>query len=458
MLLSELELQISAPNHDGAVADHVESALSKELPDGFVPVRFAVVESSDTHWRCEIGGISQSCETPPILGGELFRCQQRHHRREEFFNVALVVPTGIGASLGGHAGDVAPVVRMLSAICDELVTHPNVVNASDIIELPDNCLYVEGSVLTRLLMGTVGLEKARANRILAVLGDHLDRQFIDATINSVNAARACYGLSCDEIVILDTPLTSRARYTNSGRAAGRVENIQPLLDLMEKRRGTFDAVAISSVIDVPPGFHEEYFASGGNMVNPWGGVEALLTHAVSFLENIPSAHSPMMESEKIAYMDVPRVDPRMAAEAVSMTFFNCVLKGLQRSPRVVTDRTAMMSPGVMSAADISCLVIPDGCLGLPTLAALQQGIPVIAVRENTNLMRNDLTSLPWAAGQFFRVENYWEAAGVLAAMKAGVDPRAVRRPLDFANVTDCRNGQGTFDSEGMFQAKTTHSQ
>ena len=74
-------------------------------------------------------------------------------------------------------------------------------------------------------------------------------------------------------------------------------------------------------------------------------------------------------------------------------------------------------PGVMTAADISCLVIPDGCLGLPTLAALEQGIPVIAVRENKNLMKNDLTLLPWAPGQLQIVENYWEAAGVMSALK-----------------------------------------
>ncbi len=42
-----------------------------------------------------------------------------------------------------------------------------------------------------------------------------------------------------------------------------------------------------------------------------------------------------------------------------------------------------------SAADISCLVIPEGCVGLSTLAALEQGIAVVAVKENRNGMRND---------------------------------------------------------------------
>ena len=83
----------------------------------------------------------------------------------------------------------------------------------------------------------------------------------------------------------------------------------------------------------------------------------------------------------------------------------------------------------MTVRDISCLVIPDQCLGLPTLAALEQGIPVIAVKENQNLMKNDLTALPWAKGQLHVVENYWEAAGVLGALRAGIDPPSVRRPL-----------------------------
>ena len=65
----------------------------------------------------------------------------------------------------------------------------------------------------------------------------------------------------------------------------------------------------------------------------------------------------------------------MAAEAVSVTFLQCTLKGLQRSPRVITDRATMARPGVLTAEDVSCLVIPDGCLGLPTLAALEQRIP-----------------------------------------------------------------------------------
>ena len=50
-------------------------------------------------------------------------------------------------------------------------------------------------------------------------------------------------------------------------------------------------------------------------------------------------------------MDAGVVDPRMAAEAVSVTFLNCLLKGLHRSPRIVTDDQVVMHPGVITAAD-----------------------------------------------------------------------------------------------------------
>ena len=165
------------------------------------------------------------------------------------------------------------------------------------------------------------------------------------------------------------------------------------------------------------------------MINPWGGVEAMLTHALSMFYDIPTAHSPMLESIKVADFDLGLVEPRLAAEAVSLTFLQCTLKGLHRSPRIVTDLDLMREAGVFTVADVSCMVIPDKCIGLPTLAALEQGIPVIAVRENENLMQNKLEALPWAPGQLHIVENYWEAVGVMTALKTGILPCSMRRPL-----------------------------
>jgi len=432
--LNILEEAVSVPGGaNGSLIEYFDQALRSRLSIGTVALRFAVVASDTSEFHCELGLLTASSREHQG-GDSIFRFERRTNENTDKFNTVVLVPTGIGAEIGGHAGDATAIVQLFAQICDSVVTHPNVVNASDINESPVNSLYVEGSVICRLLMGTAGLQPVRANRQLVVIDSRADPVFVNSAVNAVNAARSTYGIDCRRIIKLDPPMRLRSRYSGSGRAVGEIDNLEYLFRVLSEFRGEYDAVALSSVINVPVEYHQQYFDSRGAMVNPWGGVEAMLTHAISSAFNVPSAHSPMFESQEIANKDVGIVDPRMAAESISVTFLQCILKGLHRSPRIVTSPELLASSAVLSASDIACLVIPDGCVGLPTLAALEQGIKVIAVRENQNLMRNDLVCLPWAPGQLHIVENYWEAAGVLCALKAGIAPQAVRRPLQSVEV------------------------
>ena len=408
-------------------AEALERAVSDALAPSEIPVRLAVTDSLRRPIRCEAGvleGVARSAEVAP-----LFAFRRRRWESQTAFNAAFIVPTGVGAEIGGHAGDATPAAMLLAQVADTLITHPNVVNASDINELPANGMYVEGSVLTRLLMGTVGLRAARSNRVLVALDASFSERFAEYSVNAVNAARAAYGLNCAGVIRIEPPLKLAGGYAESGRAAGSADGLDGLLDILADTRAAYDAVAIASVVEVPAQWHCDYFTGGGEMVNPWGGVEALLTHAVSSIIDAPAAHAPMMESDEIMAVDPGVVDARMAAEIISVTFLQSVLKGLRNAPRIETDPDVIERPDVLSAEDVSCLITPDGCLGLPHLAALRQGIPVIAVRENRNLMRNDLTRLDWAPGQLRVVENYWEAAGVIAALRAGINPDSARRPI-----------------------------
>ena len=426
MRLSEEEFVIPiAPGHRNLLS-HIEQATRFHLADTGIPIRFVVTQTDAEHYHCEIGVMTNDASRE---ADSIFRFVHRGGENTENFSAVMLVPTGINAEIGGHAGDATPVARLLGTACDRLILHPNVVNASDLNEMPENALYVEGSVISRFMMGAIGLNPVRANRVLVVMDKHKDLCISNAAINSINASRASFGLNCPRIIELDPPVRMRAVYANSGRATGEVVDLENLWEALEDHRDDFDAVALSSVIDVPESYHQDYFDSEGDMVNPWGGVEAMLTHAVSDRFGVPSAHSPMFESVEIANANPGIVDPRMAAEAISLTFFQCILKGLQRSPAIVTDPDGMRRPGVLTATDVSCLVIPDGCLGLPTLAAMEQGITVIAVRENTNLMQNDLAALPWAEGQFHAVENYLEAVGLMNALRAGLAPESLRRPM-----------------------------
>ena len=429
MRVSEIDFQLPRPPVDGSALKWLADQTKEKLPAGEELVRLVITESNQDFYNCEATTYQAGDDAHLISSGMALEFRKRQSENTGRFNVAMLIPTGIGAAIGGHAGDATPVAQLLASVCDSLIIHPNVVNASDINEMPANAHYVEGSVLCRLIMGTVGIQPVRGNRVLVLLHPHPDRIFTDLAVNAVNAARSSYGLNCPRVIEMDRPLVMSPDYTESKRAAGSVEGFENLFYLLDKYRGEYDAVAIASVISTPLHYYRSYFCSDGDIVNPWGGVESMLTHTISSLYDLPSAHAPMLESQAVLDIETGVVDPRMAAEVISVSFLQCVLKGLQRSPKIIRDPEAMRDLGVLTARDISCLVIPDGCLGLPTFAALEQGIPVIAVRENLNLMKNDLEALPWASGQLHIVENYWEAAGVLSAIRTGIDPSAVRRPL-----------------------------
>ena len=134
----------------------------------------------------------------------------------------------------------------------------------------------------------------RSNRVLVVYDGNHDSVFKNATQNSINAARAVYGLNCVGIREMKEPIQLRYELAQSGRASGTVENLGILISDLHAERESFDAVAIASIIEVPEGTNLAYFSGNGKMINPWGGVEALLTHSLTSALRVPTAHSPMM--------------------------------------------------------------------------------------------------------------------------------------------------------------------
>ena len=121
--------------------------------------------------------------------------------------------------------------------------------------------------------------------------------------------------------------------------------METLLDVLQKKRGTYDAVALATRITPhidTVELHRAYFGKGGP--NPWGGVEAVLTHTTSTVLNAPTAHAPTMSSEAIRTERWGVVEPRKAAEVITSTYLFCVLKGLNRAPQVVTKVERRLRP------------------------------------------------------------------------------------------------------------------
>lgn len=333
-------------------------------------------------------------------------------------NIITIIPTGIGCEIGGHAGDANPVIKLLASVSDNLITHPNAVNASDINEMPENVMYVEGSILDRFLQGDVGLEPLRYgnNKILLVANKPIKNE----TINSVNAARATIGADI-EIVELNVPLQMKA-FMDGDVASGEVIGWRELVEQVEQYE--FDALAIHTVIDVDDRQITLDYLNDKQGVNPWGAVEAKASRLVATeLMYKQVAHAPVENEAFKGFNEI--VDPRKAAEIVSTSYLHCVLKGLHRAPIV-------RRHGGMQNQDINFMVSPWGCWGEPHNACMDFDIPIIMVKENKTVLDklipkefNDLVIC---------VDNYFEAVGVIQTHRAGVSIESIRRPLKKAVI------------------------
>lgn len=401
------------------------SLLSLNGLDGYFqerqtfPIRFSVV-SSDPITTTIDADILSGADKYRGYFSNLFAINEREYEDISRFNVVLTIPTGVGAEIGGHCGDGNVVARLIGSACDNLITHPNVVNASDINEMPDNCLYVEGSTLSRVLLGQVGLQKVRSNRLLVIMDKHENEYLNNEVVNAVSSARVTLGIDCD-VIQMDPIIQTQLAYTPTGRAAGSIKKLERIFNLVESVKGQYDAIGLSSKIESPPECYGNYMTSTNNDVNPYGGIEAMLTHSLSIAFELPFAHSPMESHSEYINSDFGIVDPRKAPETASITYLHCILKGLARSPKLISRHHGI------NTSNISCLVQPASCIGIPTLAAIQQGIPIIAVKNQT-VFQNDISAL-YKEANIVIAENYFEAVGYLHALRAGISVNSLERPI-----------------------------
>lgn len=325
----------------------------------------------------------------------------------------FIVPTGIGAEIGGHAGDANAAARLIAGCCDKLLVHPNVVNASDFNEMTPNMLYVEGSTLDRFLEGQIRLQEVYSNKILVVGNPPLS---VD-TVYAVEAARVTLGVDVYAME-LETPLVMQAELTDQG-ATGKVGGAEELIQQVQGY--VFDALAIHTPVNAPREVVMNYYERGG--VNPWGGVEAQASRMISEALGVPVAHAPI---ESLSWQDRKlvnemQIDPRFVPEVMSTSHLFSVLKGLHRAPRIEVARG-------LSVRDVHFMITPAGCFGRPHTACLKRGIPVIVVAENQTC----LSEFPHPS--FLHADNYLEAAGLVIAMRQGIAPEAVRRPIGAAKI------------------------
>ncbi|KAG8637373.1 hypothetical protein MANES_15G114900v8 [Manihot esculenta] len=324
--------------------------------------------------------------------------------RRDYTSV-MIVPTGVGASIGGFAGDALPVARALSSVVDCLITHPNVLNAAMLYWPMQNVLYVEGYALDRFAEGSWALHPVHRNKVGLVLDNGIEEELRIRHLQAADATRASLGLPVVEYVVTDTPLEV-AKWVDpkSGQSTGRIKHPDSLLRAVQTLidRSQVNAIAVVARFPDDDLDNVDDYRQGMG-IDVLAGVEAVISHLVVKEFQIPCAHAP-------------------ATRPLPMTLSLCPKSAAEESS---TDWIHFLAVCACWAKQSTTIFDACGGDGALAFARSKQNKPlIITVEENETV----LNSTPDKLGiNTVMVANYWEAIGVIAAHKAGIDPQSLRR-------------------------------
>ncbi|MGN0014652.1 MAG: DUF3326 domain-containing protein, partial [Candidatus Gastranaerophilaceae bacterium] len=196
---------------------------------------------------------------------------------------AFIVPTGIGASIGGYAGDAGVYARQFAKEFP-LIVNPNVVNAACFSAITDNMLYVEGFTLTEFFKGNLSLIPSKNNKIGIIFDRGIPQDVLNVHINTLNAVKTVYGVDIIGYEITDEVVDVDFFLTDNGISSGQVKNESSL-----KRAGEILLQKGAEVLAVVCRFQEpeEDNYSQGEAVDVVGGVEAVISHYLTKELNVP---------------------------------------------------------------------------------------------------------------------------------------------------------------------------
>ena len=334
----------------------------------------------------------------------------------------LLIPTGIGCAVGGYAGDALPAARLLAAASGCLITHPNVMNGAALYWSDQRIHYVEGSSLDRFAAGELLLRPVRRQRVGLLLDAGIEPELRQRHLQVADGCRATLGLEIAPVVTTDGPLDVTLSLGPSGASWGRLGRPDALLRAGEQLRDA-GATAIAVVARFPDDPDSEALAAyrQGSGVDALAGAEAVISHLLSRHLGLPCAHAPALNPLPLD----PALDPRAAGEELGFTFLPCVLVGLSRAPDLLPADLAGVEAALAIDA-VGAVIAPAGALGgAAVLACAERGIPVIAV-DNPCLL--DVTAASLGL-DVLPVASYSEAAGLVLALREGIAPAALQRPL-----------------------------
>ena len=312
---------------------------------------------------------------------------------------AFIVPTGIGASIGGYAGDAGAYAREFAKFTN-LIVNPNVVNAGGFSAITESMLYTEGYTLDEFFKGKINLVPSLNNKIGIIYDKAIPTDVLNVHINTQNAVKTVYGLDINSYEITEEEVGVEFYIAEDNISVGNVKNITTVGKSCEKllEKGC-EAIAIVCLFEDSEADNPDY--ANGQGADPVGGVEAIISHYISKHYEIPCAHSPAFADYNI-YPDI--VNPKSASEYITPTFLPCILLGLAQAPKITKDLTKGIG-----IKDLDFIVMPHNSLGaIPIFEAIKRDIPIYAIKENSTIL-NVTKANTFKNSNIIEIDTYKEA-------------------------------------------------
>ena len=340
----------------------------------------------------------------------------------------FIIPTGIGCEIGGFAGDSLPAAKLLAYASGCLITHPNVMNGGSLAEKHKDIFYVEGYSLDRFAKGEIGLKSVKQQKIGIIFDSSIEHEILVRHLQVADACVATLGIDVDSYVLTKKPLGIVIDSDSQSISGGLIENPDTLIEAGERLidKG-ITAIAIVAKFPENLDFTETNLYREGKGVDPIAGVEAVISHLISKFFKVPCAHAPALSPIELN----EKLDPRAASEEIGYTFLPSVLIGLSKAPNLIElpDENANIT---LHPSHLESIVVPSGALGGEgVLAGMERGLNIIAVK-NENILNLDNQSFNYP--KLIEVKNYFEAAGLILAIRNGINPKSIQRPLN--NIQD----------------------
>lgn len=310
---------------------------------------------------------------------------------------AFVIPTGIGASIGGYAGDAGYIVREYAKHFD-LIVNPNVVNAGCFSSITSNMYYTEGYTLDKFFKGEINLIPSNNNKVGIIYDKAIPKDVLNIHINTQNAVKTVYGIDIHSYEITKEEVGVDFYINQEGISVGEVKNISTVAHACEKLiESGCNAIAIVCLFKDSQDDNDKY--SDGEGVDPVGGVEAIISHFISKHYQLPCAHSPAFEDYQI-YPDI--IHPKSSAEYITPTFLPCILIGLAQAPLISRD----LDKGI-NINNLDFLVMPYDALGsTPVFECMKNNIKIYAIKNNKTVLEVTKEKLFKNLPNIIEVENY----------------------------------------------------